>query len=261
MINPKSLFLWSIFCLMLIFIPTAVSQQNQTELLVAAAANLTDVFSAIAEEFQEQTGIKVTMSFGATGSLARQVENGAPFDLFASADVTTVQRLVEQGLILADSASVYARGRLIAWWVDDGALELETLNDLLKPQVERIAMATPALAPYGQAAQETLMSLGIWDQVQPKVVYAESVLAAKQIVATGNAEVAFIALSLVQPGKDRFLIVPEKLHRPLDQALGILKSTPHLADARRFSDFVLNGRGRELLQEYFYIIPAPGSGG
>ncbi len=236
--------------------PTAsLAQTTSSELLVAAAANLSDVFTAAADEFQKSTGIKVTLSFGSTGSLAKQIQNGAPFDLFAAADVATVDSLVQQGLIIAESERTYARGRLIIWWPADSKIQLNTPQDLLQPEIQRIALANPDVAPYGAAAKQSLITLGLWDALQPKVVYADNVSAAKQFVSTGNADVGFIPVSLVQPGKDRFLAVSQRLHAPLDQALGIVKGAKNQAAAQQFSDFLASVEGQGLLEDFWYSIP------
>ena len=252
-------------CLLLILIglvwaitPTAnLAQTTPSELLVAAAANLSDIFTAAADEFQKSTGIKVTLSFGSTGSLARQIENGAPFDLFAAADVATVDSLLEGGFILPESERLYARGRLIIWWPADSKVQVDTPQDLLKPAVQRIALANPDLAPYGAAAKQSLIAMGLWDALQPKIVYADNVSAAKQFVSTGNADVGFIPVSLLQPGKDRFLAVSQRLHAPLDQALGIVKGAKNQAAAQQFSDFLASAEGQGLLEDYWYSIPSP----
>jgi molybdate transport system substrate-binding protein len=230
-------------------------QVSSSELLVAAASNLSGVFTAGADEFQKSTGIKVTLSFGSTGNLAKQIQNGAPFDLFAAADVATVDSLIQGGFILPESKRLYARGRLIIWWPADSKVQLDTPQDLLKPEIQRVAIANPDVAPYGAAAKASLIALGLWDTLQPKVVYADTVAAAKQFVSTGNADVGFIPVSLVQPGKDRFLAVSQRLHPPLDQALGIVKGAKNQDAAQRFSDFLASAEGQGLLEDYWYSIP------
>ena len=186
---------------------SAQSSQPSTELTIAAAANLTDAFTAIADQFQTATGIKVTLSFGSTGSLAAQLRNGALFDLFAAADVATVDSLVQDDFILADSETLYARGKLIIWWPSGGSVSVTKLDDLLDPAIARIAIANPDVAPYGEAAKETLMAAGLWDTLQPKLVLADNVADTEQLVVDGNADVGFIPISLVTPGADRFFAI------------------------------------------------------
>ena len=172
-----------------------------TGLSVAAAANLTDVFTLIAQQFQAETGIHVTLTFGATGTLATQIRNGAPYDLFAAADVVTVDELIEEGFILEESRTLYARGKLIIWWLSDSAINVTKLDDLLDPAIMHIGIADPDVAPYGQAAKETLMAAGLWDVLQPKLVVAGNITDTKQLVVDGKADVAFIAISLITPGR------------------------------------------------------------
>lgn len=252
---------WSlVLCILVASLSLGISkvdpaQSQPSELLVAAASNLSDVFAAIAQEFQKSTGIKVTFSFGSTSSLARQIENGAPFDLFAAADVANIDALIQKGFIISGSKRLYARGRLILWWPADSKVQIDKLQDLLKPEVKRIALANPQLAPYGEAAKEALIALGLWDTLQPKLVFAENVSAAKQFAATGNAEVAFIPISLSQPGKDRFLNISSRLHRPLDQTLGIVKASKNQTAAQRFIDFLAGDLGRAILEDFWYSIP------
>lgn len=246
--------LW-LLVVLLVFTPWSSPRAQPGPLLVAAAANLINVFNEVGKAFEGQTGIAVSFSFGASGSLARQIENGAPFDVFASADVESVTDLAEAGLIEPDSQAVYARGRLVAWWPREAGLNLATFDDLLDPQVGRVAIANPTIAPFGRAARQALEALGLWDALQPKLVIAQDVAAAKQVAASGNAEVAFVSISLVEPGRDRFLLVRQRLHDPIDQALGVLRGATQPEAARRFAAFLLTGPGRELLQEFFYLAP------
>ncbi|MBI3460198.1 molybdate ABC transporter substrate-binding protein [Candidatus Acetothermia bacterium] len=206
-------------------------------------------------QLEHQQACSSSSSISISSSLARQIENGAPFDLFAAADVTTVDGLVQKGLIISESKRLYARGRLILWWPTDSKVQIDKLQDLLKPEMKRIALANPQLAPYGEAAKEALIALGLWDALQPKLVFGENVSAAKQFATTGNAEVAFIPISLAQPGKDRFLNVSGRLHRPLDQALGIVKASKNQTTAQRFIDFLAGDLGHAILEDFWYSIP------
>ncbi|MBI1729986.1 molybdate ABC transporter substrate-binding protein [Candidatus Acetothermia bacterium] len=234
---------------------SAQSSQPSAEITVAAASNLTNAFMAIADQFQSATGIKVTLSFGSTGSLSQQIRNGAPFDLFAAADVATVDSLVQGDFILPESEKLYARGKLIIWWTADSTVQVTKLDDLLDPKIGRIAIANPDVAPYGAAAKDTLIAAGLWDVLQPKIVIADNVTATKQVVATGNAEVAFIPISLVTPGRDGFFAISGQLHKPLDQALGILKTSTHQDAAQQFITFLTTGVGRVILEDYWYSAP------
>ena len=224
-------------------------------LSVAAAANLAAVCDELGAAFEARTGVSVLFSFGSTAFLAHQIENGAPFDVYAAADVEHVDRLVEKGFLLADSRAVYARGRLVVWVPDGARASPGKLRDLAGDEIRIIAVAKPEVAPYGRAAVETLRSLGLWDQVQPKLVYAQNVLMARQFAKSGNADVAFTASSVLKPGVGRQMEVDERLHGPIDQALGIVRGSSRPADARRFARFVVGEDGQTLLRRFGYRSP------
>lgn len=232
------------------------TQSDSSELIVAAAANLTDAFREIGPRFTSDTGVRVVFSFGATADLAKQIENGAPFDVFAAADTEHVDALEREGLLTPGTRALYARGRLVMWLPPGSNLKVERIEDITGKAFERIAIAKPDVAPYGQATVESLRAIGIWNQVEPKVVYAQNVSQAKQYAGTGNAEIAFIPLALVKPGEGTYIEVNEGLHRPIDQALGIIKDSPRQVAARRFVDFLLSDQGQEFLTKKGYRRPA-----
>ncbi len=228
------------------------SQQVRSELLVAAAANLTDVFPELGQLFTNASGIRVVFSFGATADLARQIENGAPFDVFAAADTAHVDQLEAQGLLTPGTRALYARGRLVMWVPPNGS-KAERIEDVTKETFERIAIPKPDVAPYGRATVESLKALGIWNQIEGKVVYAQSVSQTKQFASTGNAEVAFIPLALVKPGEGTYLQVDERLHQPIDQALGVVKASQNQEAARAFREFLLSPVAQEILSRKGYF--------
>ncbi|HKQ99389.1 MAG TPA: molybdate ABC transporter substrate-binding protein [Pyrinomonadaceae bacterium] len=220
--------------------------------MIAAAANLTDAFAEMAREFTARTGIRVTYSFGATADLARQIENGAPFDVFASADIEHVESLNSKGLLLPETSHIYARGRLVLWIPQGSALDIKSLEDLRGAQIERISIAKPDLAPYGRATIEALRALNLWAEVEKKVIYAQNVSQARQYAATGNAEVAFIPLALAKPNEGRVIEVDERLHQPINQAIAVIKDSRQTQAARQFVSFVLSPEGQALLERYGY---------
>jgi molybdate transport system substrate-binding protein len=222
------------------------------ELDVAAAANLIDAFGDLALQFQKETGIHVVPSIGATADLSRQIENGAPFDVFAAADTEHVAGLEQKGLITPGTRSIYARGRLVLWVPPGAKIKVQQIEDLTGPHIERIAIAKPDLAPYGRAAVETLRAKGIWDKLQSKVVYGENVAQAKQFAATGNAEVAFVPLSLVFRDQGSRVEIDESLHSPIDQSIGVVKSSHRQETSKRFVDYVLSPKGQEILTQHGY---------
>jgi molybdate transport system substrate-binding protein len=227
-------------------------QREATEINVGAASNLSDAFKELGEQFKARTGIRVVYSFGATADLAKQIEQGAPFDLFAAADVEHVEALNRQGLVLPDTVLLYARGQLVLWMPTGSRLKLARIEDVGRTEVERISIAKPDVAPYGRAAVEALSALNLWKDVEAKVVYGQNVTQVKQYAATGNADVAFIPRSLVREGEGQSIAVDERLHQPINQALAVTKSSSKQAAARQFAQYVLSPEGQSLLERYGY---------
>jgi molybdate transport system substrate-binding protein len=260
-VHPSSFFLHPFALLLIvssIFLLSCSSrkpvggEEPPPEINVAAAANLSDAFVEMGKRFTEQTGIRVVYSFGATADLARQIENGAPFDLFAAADTENVERLNRAGLLTGGTVSPYARGRLVLWTPQASRVKVERLEDLTNQDVERIAVAKPDLAPYGRATVEALRALNLWASVEPKIIYGQNVSQVKQYAATGNADVAFIPLSLARGGEGRAIEIAEHLHQPIIQSLAVIKSSTKQEQARRFASFVLSSEGQSLLARYGY---------
>lgn len=231
--------------------------QAKPELTIAAAANLTDVFQRIGPRFEADTGIHPIFSFASTAQLTRQIENAAPFDVFAAADSEHVAQLEQKGLLVAGSCAIYARGVLALWIPESSKAAVERIQDLTLPSVRVIAVAKPELAPYGLATLDTLQKLGIWEQVKPKVVYAENISMAKQYGQSKNADVVFTAYSLVLHETGKVIQVDEALHKPIDQELGIVAKSNRQDAARKFVAFLLAGAGKVMLAGYGYQPPAP----
>jgi molybdate transport system substrate-binding protein len=224
-------------------------------LTVAAAANLTDVFGEVGGAFKAKTGVEVVFSYGSTAELAQQIDNGAPFDLFAAADTTHVDSLVSTQKVTADSRSIYALGQLVLWIPKGEQSGVRELKDLIGQQVRFIAVAQPQLAPYGQATIEVLKNVGIWDVVQPKLVYANSISQAKQMAESGNADAAFTACSLVLHDRGTVLKIDPHLYHPIEQAMAIVASSPRIEEAKQFRSFLLGPDGRTILAKSGYLLP------
>jgi molybdate transport system substrate-binding protein len=224
------------------------------EVTVAAAANLTAVFEKLGPQFEAQTKIHPVFNFGSTAQLARQIESSAPFDVFAAADAEHVDDLARKGLLLPGSSAVYATGVLALWVPAGSKASVGRVDDVTMPEVKVIAVAKPELAPYGQATVESLRSLGIWDKVQSKIVYAENISIAKQYGVSNNADAVFTAYSLVVKEPGRVIPVEESLHAPITQKLGILAHSQHVEAAQRFVDFLVRGGGRDILSGFGYKV-------
>ena len=227
----------------------------QVTLTVSAAADLTPAFEELGRLFTDESGIKVIFNFGSTGQLTQQIEQGAPVDLLAAANVSFVEELEQQNLILPDTKALYAQGRITLWTRKDSSLRLDHLEDLAKPEVHRIAIANPEHAPYGEAARQALQSAGTWDRISSRLVFGENINQTFEYAETGNVDAAIVALSLSINSNGRWVLIPEQLHQPLKQALAVIRSTPHEAEARRFASFINSQEGRVVMRKYGFILP------
>ena len=230
-----------------------------TQVRIAAAANLTEVFQQVGPAFQAQTAIHPVFSYGSTAQLARQIENAAPYDVIAAADVQHIDELDRRGLLVPGSRAPYAKGVLALWIPPNSRATTSRIEDLTNADVRVIAIAKPDLAPYGRATVEALRRLGIWDRVQARIVYAENISMAKQYGSSNNADAVFTAYSLVQREGGRIIVVDDKLHDPIVQDLAIVAASPNRDSARKFTAFLLGDTGRGFLQTYGYRPPLTGS--
>lgn len=228
---------------------------DKNRLYVAAASDLTPAFEEIGRSFEQATGIRVIFNFGSTGMLSKQIENGAPLDVFAAANIQFIEELERKGLIIPDTKTLYARGRITIWMRGGTLLQIERLEDLSSGEIERVAIANPEHAPYGLAAREALLAAGVWETVKPKCVFGESVRQALQYAESGNVDVAIVALSLSLQSNGRWILIPEEMHRPLDQALAVLKGTPREQQARLFVEFINGPQGRPIMRKYGFVLP------
>ena len=226
-------------------------------LRIAAAANLQKAMTeAIIPAFQKQTGEQITPTFGSTRLLATQIENGAPIDVFVAADTETPRALAAKGRLVPDTLRVYAVGKLVIWSRKDAKHHPRRLQDLADPEYSKIAIANPALAPYGRAAQQALENTNLTVRVTPRIVQAENIGQALQYAQSGNADVALTALSLVVEDKTNpYVIVPDSLHAPIAQAAGVVSGCAHPALARRFLAFLVSSQAAPIWKRYGYTLP------
>lgn len=226
--------------------------QRQTEpaatIQVAAASDLTLAFEELGRLFEQRSGQKVTFSFGASGALAKQLAQGAPFDLFAAANPSFAAQVVKSGACDGSSQALYARGYLVAW---SKQKSLASLADLTSPDVQRIALANPEHAPYGKAAREALIKAGLWGELEQKIVHAENVRQALQFAETGNADVAVVARSLVvRSSAGHQLHVDPALHAAIEQTLVVCRRGKNETGGRAFAELVESAEGQALLARY-----------
>lgn len=227
------------------------------DLTIAAASDLTPAFEELGGQFEQQTGTKVVFNFGSTGQLAQQIERGAPFDLLYAANKSFIEDLNTKGLVISDTMEVYAQGRLTLWTRADSTLKPERIEDLASPEYARIAIANPEHAPYGQAAKNALETAGVWEAVEPRMVYGENIAQTLTLADTGNVDVAIVALSLSVQGTGNWALVPAELHpdAPLIQMAAAITGTPNEAVARQFIAFVGSPEGHAVMKKYGFILP------
>ena len=247
-------------CVLAWLLALAMSTEAQT-LRVAAAADLQFAMDDLSGRYEKRTGTKVAVSYGSSGNFRTQIENGAPFDLFFSADVAYPKQLVSSGLADADSLYVYAYGRLVLWARAGENLRLAErgFSALTDPQVRKIAIANPEHAPYGRAAVAALQKAGLYDEVKSKLVYGENISQAAQFAETGSAQVGILALSLTfapgTKGGERWEI-PADLYPALEQGAVVIHASSNKAGARAFLEFVKSAEAREVLLKYGFTVPA-----
>ena len=228
-------------------------------LRVAAAANLQKVFTeALLPAFLKKTGVAVIPTYGATKALATQIENGAPVDVFVAADTATVQKLASARVVVSSTVHPYAIGRLVLWSSVLAAHHPQRVQDLADPAYAKIAIANPKTAPYGLAAEQAFARAGIAPRIAPRIVQAENIGQALQFAQSRNADVCLTALSLVIEDKtDPYVIVPDSLHDPITQSLGLVRTTTQTTQALEFIDFLTGQDSAKIWKRYGYTLPKP----
>jgi molybdate transport system substrate-binding protein len=252
------------FLLCCLLLPPAIltlRPANGQDIRVAAAADLEFALEDLTAQYAKQTGKKVDAIYGSSGNFFAQIQSGAPFDLFMSADIAYARRLEDADSAEPGTLYQYAFGRIVIWMPENARVDLTNVGwkALLEPSVEKIAIANPEHAPYGRAAVAALRNAGIYDQVRSKLVYGENIAQAAQFIVSGNAQAGIIALSLaaspaMKTGK-RWEI-PANMHPPIEQAAVILKKAKDKEGARAFLAFVKSSAGRRILKSYGFNLPA-----
>lgn len=233
---------------------TSKAPGDTSEIKVAAAADLARAFEDMGKAFEAKSGKKVTLTFGSTGLLAKQISEGAPFDLFAAANVSFADEAVRSGHCQAETKALYGRGRVVVW-TRKGAPRVMTLAELMEARFVKISLANPEHAPYGKAAREALQKAGIWEALKGKLVFGENVQQALQFAQTGNTDAALVALSLATVSDGEYTTIAESEHAPLDQALVVCGAGPRAAVAKDFAAFVNSADGRVIMNRYGFLLP------
>jgi molybdate transport system substrate-binding protein len=222
--------------------------------VIAAASDLRVAFTDLGSQFEDATGIAVTFTFGSSGQLKEQVINGAPFDVFASANEQFALDVVEADKGWPETVQSYARGRIVMVARPGFDVPL-SLVDLVGQDFVRIAIAHPAHAPYGIAAREALESVGVYEDVKSRLVLGENVSDTLRLVESGNVDVAIVALSLVVVGDAPYELIPENLHTPLKQSIVVTKTGDNEKSAREFVEFLFSQSGRTVMESYGFVLP------
>jgi molybdate transport system substrate-binding protein len=217
---------------------------------VFAAADLGPAFKQLVPAFERQTGTRVTLVLGSTGLLTQQIRNGAPADVFFAANATYVDQLSAESLARNGSRTRYARGRIALVSLKASGVGIADLKALAAPAIRRVAIANPLHAPYGVAARQALEAAGVWNAVQPKLVYGENVQQAVQFVRSGSADAGIVALSVANTPDLQRTVIDRELHEPLDQVAVVLARTKHAEAAQSFIDFVNGSAGRAVLRQF-----------
>ena len=231
-----------------------------TAVRVAAASDLALAFEELGAAFEREYRMPITFSFGSSGLLAKQILEGAPFDLFAAASLSFVERTVASGACDKTTVTPHARGRIVLWSKPAAGAEPPTsLTDLEDPRFVRIALANPEHAPYGQAGREALESLGLWEKLKPRLVLGENVRQALQFAQTENASAAIVALSLVATdGTNPWTLIDDALHRPIEQTLVVCERGSNRAGAVRFLEIMNSKEGRAIMNRHGFSLPGEG---
>ena len=237
----------------LLVLAAAPAAARAGEVPVAVAANFTEPAKAIAAAFKIATGDDATLSFGATGQLYAQITHGAPYQVFLSADVERAQKAEQDGVGVPGTRFVYATGSLVLYSRTPGLVDGRGAVLRRADAFQKVAIADPAAAPYGAAAVQTMTALGVYEALKPKVVQGASITQTYQFIATGAAELGFVALSQVidVPGGSRW-VTPEALHKPLDQDAVLLLTGDKNPVARRFLEFLKGSQAKAIIRRYGY---------
>ena len=254
---------WISQTLVFLLAMTVAPQARAQEITVAAAADLNYALKDLSDRFTKSTGTPVKLSFGSSGNMFSQIQNGAPFDLFFSADSSYPQKLADARQADAASLRTYAVGHLVLWVPNSSPLDPQKLKmDLLSDaKVQRVAIANPQHAPYGRAAMAALEHFGLKDKIASKLVLGENISQAAQFVQSGNAQAGLIALSLAlspaMKNAGRYWELPADAYPEMQQVAAIVTASKHKPAAQAFLNYVLSPEGRAILRQYGFGTPQP----
>ncbi|HSE59977.1 MAG TPA: molybdate ABC transporter substrate-binding protein [Nitrospiraceae bacterium] len=232
------------------------------DLTIAAASDLNFAFKELVGEYEKKTGERVKLTLGSSGNFFSQIQNGAPFDLYFSADIAYPKKLEEAGLTVPGSLYKYAVGRIVVWTPSGSALPVENrgIEVLLDPSVKKIAIANPKHAPYGRAAVSAMDHFKLHERVKDKLVLGENISQTAQFIESGASDVGIIALSLAlapaMKANGKYWEIPADAHPPLEQGAVILKSSSNQDRAKSFLEFLKGPEGRTIMTRYGFTLPS-----
>ena len=241
----------------------AATAAHAEQITIAAAADLKFAMDEIVSGFKKgHPADEILVTYGSSGNFKTQIQQGAPFDLFFSADIAFPRELVKAGMA-ASGVKPYAVGRIVLWSNSMDATRM-TLASLIDPKITRIAIANPKHAPYGKRAEEALRASGLWEKLEHKFVFGENIAQTVQYVQSGNAQIGIIALSLaVNPElakKGVYYLISEKLHNPLEQGYVITKRGAGKPLVKNFAEYMSSGKARAVMIRYGFVLPGESSG-
>jgi molybdate transport system substrate-binding protein len=247
---------WLLCVLILLFVGTSIAE----ELSIAAAADLNFALRDIASAYERETGNTLKISYGSSGNFFTQIQNGAPFDIFFSADIDFPRQLEAAGIAQPGTFFAYATGKIVLWVPSKSKLDLTRgMNVMRDPSIKKIAIANPKHAPYGRTAEAALRKSGVYDAVQSKLVLGENISQTAQFVETGNADIGILALSLASAptmqSHGRYVEIPADLYPALQQAAVVLKRSSHQLVARSFFEFLKGPAAQQILRSYGFSPP------
>ncbi|HHT9159822.1 MAG: molybdate ABC transporter substrate-binding protein [Planctomycetes bacterium GWF2_39_10] len=231
------------------------------KILIAAASDLNSAMNAICHAFEKSNpDIKTEVSYGSSGNFFAQIKQGAPYDIFFSADSSYPMRLEEEGLAVKELKRFYAVGRIVLWIPKTSTLDItKGLKIVLQQEFKKLAIANPRHAPYGRAAEETLRYYGLWDKVQGKLVFGENVSQTAQFVQTGAADAGIIALStassLKMANDGNYWIIPTETYSKLEQVYTVLQRGKDKSSVKAFLEYIQGEKGKKILFNYGFIVP------
>ena len=244
------------------FIITGANPAVAEEITIAAASDLNFAFKEIVAEYEKATGNRVKLTLGSSGNFFAQIQNGAPFDLYFSADIAYPWKLEEAGLTVPGSLFQYAVGRIVLWAGNESHLDLSKgLEVLREPTIKKIAIANPKHAPYGRAAVAAMEHAQVYDRVKDKLVLGENISQAAQFVESGAADVGIIALSLAlappMQAAGRYWEIPADAHPPIEQGAVVLNGGKNQERAKAFLSFIQGAEGQTMMKRHGFAVPSP----